>query len=152
MPPVEANRYAAWQQAGLENRGLERDDALAICHGEGIDLLKLVDAAGTVRRHFFDRQVTIHVLDNVRNGACPEDCGYCGQSRDSDAPIRPYKLKPVSDIVAEAGRAQAGGAYRYCMALSGRGPSDRDIDHACEAIGQIKAMGPRSSRFAGPWP
>ncbi|MDH3583336.1 MAG: biotin synthase BioB [Phycisphaerae bacterium] len=149
MPPVEANRYPAWAEAGVENRSLARDDALAICHGEDLELLKLVDAAGTVRRHFFGRQVTIHVLDNVRNGACPEDCGYCGQSRDSDAPIRPYKLKAVSDIVAEAARAQAGGAYRYCMALSGRGPSDRDVDHVCDAIRQIKGMGLRTCLSAG---
>jgi len=35
------------------------------------------------------------------------------------------------------------------MALSGRGPSDRDIDHMCRAIERIKAMGLRTCLSAG---
>jgi len=30
MPPIEARRYQAWQEAGLQDRSLTRDDALAI--------------------------------------------------------------------------------------------------------------------------
>ena len=141
--------YDAWRDAALADQPLSHDDALAILRGEGIDLLALLGAAGEVRRHHFGNTVTIHVLDNVQNGACPEDCGYCGQSKDSSAPIRPYKLKSVEAIVAEAADAQQRGAYRYCMALSGRGPSSRDVEHMAQAITRIKALGMRTCLSTG---
>lgn len=117
--------------------------------GDPFDLLALAEAAGRVRRRHFGRSVTIHVLDNVQNGACPEDCGYCGQSKDSSAPIQPYKLKSVDAIVEQAQQAQQRGAYRFCMALSGRGPDERDIRHMTEAIRRVKAMGLRTCLSAG---
>ncbi len=143
------DRYAAWAQAGCDNRAIDRAEAADILAGRGVELMALLDCAGRVRRHYFDNTVSIHMLDNVRNGACPEDCGYCGQSRTSEAPIQAYKIKSVDAIVAEAEQAKAAGAYRYCMALSGRGPSDRDIDHMCQAIERIKAMGLRTCLSAG---
>ncbi len=142
-------RYAAWAEAGLNNRAIDRADAADMLAGRGVELMALLECAGRVRRHYFDNTVSVHMLDNVRNGACPEDCGYCGQSRTSDAPVQAYKIKPVDAIVAEAEQAKAAGAYRYCMALSGRGPNDRDIDHMCQAIRRIKAMGLRTCLSVG---
>ena len=139
-----ADRYARWAQAGGADQPIDRDDAGAILRGDDVNLMPLVHAAGQVRRRYFHNTVSIHILDNVRNGACPEDCGYCGQSKVSDAPIKPYRIKPIDQIVADAAAAQAAGAFRFCMALSGRGPSDRDIDHLCEAVRRIKAMGLRT--------
>jgi len=82
--------------------------------------------------------VQVHVLNNVQNGACPEDCGYCGQAKTSDAPIAAYKLKSREEILDEAAQAKASGAFRYCMVLSGRGPSDADIDHMTGCIREVK--------------
>ncbi|MBI1372682.1 MAG: biotin synthase BioB [Phycisphaera sp.] len=149
MSSTNARPYRQWTQAGLDDRSIDRTDAADILNGNAIDTLSLVHAAGEVRRGFFGNTVTIHVLDNVRNGACPEDCGYCGQSRDSDAPIQPYKLKSVDAIVDDARRAQESGAYRFCMAISGRGPGEREIEHMCDAISRIKAMGLRTCLSAG---
>jgi len=141
--------YDDWAQGGLNDQAIDRDAAAAILDGAGIDLMSLINAAGQVRRKFFANTVSVHMLDNVRNGACPEDCGYCGQSKDSDAPIKPYKIKSVQAILADAEQAKEAGAYRYCMALSGRGPSDRDIDHMCQAIEKVKAMGLRTCLSTG---
>lgn len=143
------DRYAAWAQAGYDDRAIDRADAADIVAGRGVELITLLDCAGRVRRHYFEQTVSIHMLDNVRNGACPEDCGYCGQSHASGAAVRPYKIKPVDQIVAEAAKARDSGAFRYCMALSGRGPSDHDIEHMCRAIERIKAMGLRTCLSAG---
>ena len=142
-------RYNAWTETGCADQPIERDDAARILAGDDIDLMALLTAAGHVRQHYFDRTVSIHVLDNVQNGACPEDCGYCGQSKDSTAPLKAYRLKPVDDIVADAANAKASGAFRFCMALSGRGPSDADIDHMSQAITRIKDMGLRTCLSAG---
>ena len=141
--------YAQWSALAREGRAIDRGDAAAILQGDAVELLPLLHAAGDVRRHFFGDAVTIHILDNVRNGACPEDCGYCGQSKDSASALQPYKLKSVEQIVCDAQAAQRSGAYRFCMALSGRGPSDRDVSHMCEAIQRIKAMGMRTCLSAG---
>ncbi len=149
MSQLSVSRYEVWRDAGLADEAIDRADARAILTDPDIDLMSLLGAAGTVRRRRFGTSVTIHVLENVRNGACPEDCGYCGQSKDSDAPIQPYKIKSVDEIVDEARSAQQRGAYRYCMALSGRGPSERDIEHMCSAIRQIKAMGMRTCLSIG---
>jgi biotin synthase len=149
MQQLTMDRYARWSSLARDAGAIDRQDAAAILNGDDIDLMALLTAAGQVRRHFFGDSVTIHILDNVRNGACPEDCGYCGQSKDSQADIRPYKLKSPDEIVAEARAAQQSGAYRFCMALSGRGPSDRDVDHMCEAIRRIKSHGIRTCLSAG---
>jgi biotin synthase len=78
----------------------------------------------------------------VQNGLCPEDCGYCSQSRDSDAPIRKYAMKPDEEIFAEAEAAARAGASRYCMVLSGRGPSVAATRRLAEVIRGVKERFP----------
>ena len=70
-----------------------------------MDLWLLLQAASEPRRRYFGRKVMVHILNNVQSGLCPEDCGYCSQSRDSTAEIRKYPLKSDEDILAEAERA-----------------------------------------------
>lgn len=147
---ADAQPLPAWAAAARNNQSIDRDVALSILDGDGaFPLLPLLETAGRVRRAFHGLGVTIHILDNVQNGACPEDCGYCGQSKVSDAPIQPYKLKSVDEIVREASDAKERGAWRFCMVMSGRGPDGRDIDHMCQAISQVKSMGMRTCLSAG---
>jgi len=101
-------------------------------------LLPLLHEAFRVREARFGRRVQIHVLNNAQNARCPEDCGYCAQSKVTDAPVRPYKLKSQDELVAEARAARAAGAFRYCIVASGRGPSQRHIDEIAGAVRTIK--------------
>lgn len=123
---------------GLADESIDRDFARRALTDSSIPLTALTHAAGQIRRRFFANRVQVHMLHNVQCGACPEDCGYCGQAKTSDAPIQAYKLKSRDEIIAEAERARANGAFRYCMVLSGRGPNDRDIDHMVECIREVK--------------
>jgi len=82
--------------------------------------------------------VMVHILNNVQNGLCPEDCGYCSQSRDSDSAIRKYPIKSDAEILAEAERAAKSGASRYCMVLSGRGPTIERTRKLASLIRQLK--------------
>lgn len=132
-------RLTKWVQSGIADEAVSREDARAILEDPAIPLLPLVHAAGLVRRHYYANRVQVHVLNNVQNGACPEDCGYCGQAKTSEAPIRAYKLKPREEIIAEAQQAKDAGAFRYCMVLSGTGPSDADIEHMSACIREVKA-------------
>jgi len=135
------DRLARLVERALENQPAARAEALDMLRG-GDDapfpLLPLAHAAGLVRRAAFGNRVQVHLLNNVQSGACPEDCGYCGQAKTSDAPIQAYRLKPREQIIAEAQSAKDAGAFRYCMVLSGRGPSDADIDHMVECIREVK--------------
>jgi biotin synthase len=84
-------------------------------------------------------RVHLHVLENAKMGACPEDCGFCSQSARSGSPSGTAALKSADELVAGARRAAAAHARRYCMVTATRGPSQRDLDEVCEAARRIKA-------------
>jgi biotin synthase len=107
----------------LRDEPPSQEEALRILDGSAVPLLPLLHAAFVPRERHFGREVMVHVLNNVQNGLCPEDCGYCSQSRDSSAAIRKYPIKSDEEVLAEAERAVRAGASRYCMVLSGRGPT-----------------------------
>ncbi len=116
-----------------------RDEARAVLHAPADELLTLLDAAFRVRRRHWGRRVSLHVLENAKVGACPEDCGFCSQSSKHASPSGEAPMMPVEDLVAGARRAYAARAKRYCMVTATRGPSQRDLDTICEAAGRIKA-------------
>ena len=107
-----------------------------------VELLPLLDAAYQVRKTYFQNEVQLHILNNAQNGYCPEDCHYCAQASSATADIEAYSLKPDAEILAEAERAYESGAYRYCIVMSGRGPSTKRVAHLAELIRTVKARYP----------
>ncbi len=131
-----------WQQladAVLAGRTPTRDEARAVLHAPEDELLALLDAAFRVRRAHWGRRVSLHVLENAKLGACPEDCGFCSQSSKHASPSGEAPMIAVEDLVAGARRAHAAKAKRYCMVTATRGPSQRDLDTICDAAQKIKA-------------
>lgn len=125
-------------QSILEGKKLSKEEALALLSPE-VDLLPLVDAAYTLRKHYFDKKVRIHILNNAKNGNCPEDCSYCAQGQKADKDmIEDYPMKSDEEIMAEAKRAADAGAFRYCMVFAGRGPSDKRVDRLANLVKEIK--------------
>ena len=116
-------RYSRLAERALRDEPPSETDALWILDGEDVELLPLLQAAYRPRARHFGRKVMVHILNNLQNGLCPEDCGYCSQSRDSKAAIRKYAIKSDEEVLAEAEHAARAGASRYCMVLSGRGPT-----------------------------
>ncbi len=116
-----------------------RDDARAVLHVPPDELLALLDAAFRVRRAFWGRRVSLHVLENAKMGACPEDCGFCSQSSKHASPSGEAPMKSVDELVEGARRAHATRAKRYCMVTATRGPSQRDLDTICDAARRIKS-------------
>ncbi len=123
-----------------DGRPIKTEDALRVLGDADLDLIGLVQAAYHFRYKYFGKSVTVHILNNVQNGMCPEDCRYCAQSTSSSAPIEKYRMKPDDEIMAEARAAYDSGAMRYCMVFAGTGPSDERVDHLCRLIRQIKAQ------------
>lgn len=126
----------------LDGVALTREQATAILHLPDERVPEALQAAFEVRKARWGKRVKICVLQNARSGLCPEDCHYCSQSSISKAKINKYNLLPIDQLLDGAKRAYEVGAKRYCMVTSGRGPSDADIAHFCEATRRIKQRYP----------
>jgi biotin synthase len=126
-------------QKALRNELLSRDEARAVLCAPDSELDALLEAALTVREAHFGRRVKLCLLLNAQSGICPEDCGYCSQSKVSNAPVQKYKLLPTEEIIERAGRAVEAGATRFCVAIAARGASEKDVIHLSEAVRHIKS-------------
>ena len=80
--------YSRLAERALRDAPPSEAESLWILDGDDVALLPLLHAARLPRERAFGRGVKVHILNNVQNGLCPEDCGYCSQSRDSEAAIR----------------------------------------------------------------
>jgi biotin synthase len=126
----------------LQGEELERAEAHAVLNCPDDRLEDLLEATLKVREAAFGRRVKICILRNAQSGICPEDCGYCSQSKISRADIPVYKMQTVEELCEGARNAVASGARRYCMVCSMRGPGVREIDHLVEACERIRAEYP----------
>ncbi|HEU5054959.1 MAG TPA: biotin synthase BioB [Kofleriaceae bacterium] len=139
MTVTSSDRWHHIAEGVLAGQALERADARAVLTAAPDQLLALLDAAFAVRRAHHGRRVHIHVLENAKMGACPEDCGFCSQSARFESPSGTAPMKTADELVDGARRAAAAHARRYCMVTATRGPSQRDLDVVCEAARRIKA-------------
>jgi len=131
--------WQALADQALAGTVISRADARAVLHASPDDTLTLLDAAFRVRKHHWGRRVSLHVLENAKLGACPEDCGFCSQSSKHASPSGEAPIKSADELVEAARRAYATKAKRYCMVTATRGPSQRDLDVICEAASRIKS-------------
>src|SRR5215470_1966617 len=132
-------KWSLLAEHALAGLAITRDEARAVVHAPADETLGLLDAAFRVRRAHWGRRVSLHVLENAKLGACPEDCGFCSQSSRYASPSGEAPMKTVDELVAGARRAFAARAKRYCMVTATRGPSQRDLDTICDAAQRIKA-------------
>ena len=103
---MTSSRWHRIAEGVLAGQLLDRADARAVLAAEPDQLLALLDAAFAVRRAHHGRRVHIHVLENAKMGACPEDCGFCSQSARFDSPSGTAPMKSVDELVdGEIGRA-----------------------------------------------
>lgn len=101
----------------------------------------LFRAASIHRENFNANEVQISTLLSIKTGGCAEDCAYCPQSASADAGVKAEKLMKKEAVLAEARKAQAAGASRFCMGAAWRSPKDRDVEAVAEIIEGVKALG-----------
>ncbi|MEX0703657.1 MAG: biotin synthase BioB [Planctomycetales bacterium] len=123
----------------LDGHELTRDEARAVLSAPDVELPDLLAAAFRIRRRHFDLKVQLYYLKNAKSGLCPEDCGYCSQSVVSEADIDRYPLLNEERLMQGAAQAVAANARTYCIVASGRGPSDREVEHVARVVERIKA-------------
>ncbi|AGA91722.1 biotin synthetase [Thioflavicoccus mobilis 8321] len=115
------------------------DEVVALLDSPFNDLL--FRAQGVHRAHFDPNRIQVSALLSVKTGACPEDCGYCGQSAHHATAVERERLLEVDEVVAAARAARAEGATRFCMGAAWRSPSDRSLDRVIEMIEGVHALG-----------
>src|SRR5262249_20795768 len=96
---MSVSQWHSFADRAIAGGALSRDEARAVLDSSDDDLLAVVDAAWKVRRTFHGRTVRIHVLQNAKSGACPEDCRFCSQSRHYETPAAEYTLQTVDEII-----------------------------------------------------
>ncbi len=103
---------------------------------------ELVFRAASVHRAVFDpSEIQLSQLLSVKTGGCVEDCGYCSQSAHFKTGLVASRLMQPAAVVAEAARAKAGGAQRFCMGAAWREVKDRDLPKLEAMIAGVKALG-----------
>ncbi|MGZ0229705.1 MAG: biotin synthase BioB, partial [Acidimicrobiales bacterium] len=134
--------YTQLADDALANIDISNERCEQILTDPAVELMPLLNAAYEVRKATWGNTVQVHILNNAQNGNCPEDCSYCSQAKTSEADIEDYSLKPDDEILAEAKRAYEAGAFRYCLVMAGRGPSNARTEHLAQLVRQIKTAYP----------
>ena len=103
---------------------------------------ELIFRAQSVHRaNFNSGEVQISTLLSIKTGGCPEDCGYCSQSAFHETGLKANRLMDVDAVIADAWRARADGATRFCMGAAWRGPRDRNMEAVCDMVRGVKSLG-----------
>lgn len=141
MASVETTTSNRWQELAqqiLSGTPLTRAEGFEILRSQDSEILDLLAATYSVRQTYFANKVQLYYLKNAKSGLCPEDCGYCSQSIVSDAPIEKYTIANERVLLEGAQKAAETQARTYCIVASGRGPTDREVDHVCDVVQKIK--------------
>jgi len=139
MTASAPSRWHALADRVLAGGDLDRSEALAILESPDEELLDLLAAAYRVRHKAFGNTVQLFFLMNAKSGLCPEDCGYCSQSKVSEAEIPRYNLLSAPKLLEAARLAAERRSKTFCIVISARGPTQREIDFVCEITPRIKA-------------
>ncbi|MCC6493367.1 MAG: biotin synthase BioB [Pirellulales bacterium] len=142
MSTADISPASTWNDLAervLSGYELTAEDALALLAAPDDDLLDLLAAAYRVRRRYFGNTVQLYFLMNAKSGLCPEDCGYCSQSKVSEAEIPRYNILNREKLLAGAAAAAERQAKTYCIVISARGPNEREIAAVEEIVPEIKA-------------
>jgi len=132
------SRWHALADQVLAGGALSRDDARSILESADVELLEVLAASWRVRHRYFGNTVQLFFLMNAKSGLCPEDCGYCSQSKVSDAEIPRYNLLSAPKLLEAARLAAERQSKTFCIVISARGPSEREIDFVCKIVPEIK--------------
>lgn len=133
---------AYWHELADRSLGgaiISREAARAVLAAPDDEILDQLSAAYRVRRHYWGNRVRLHFLLNAQSGLCPEDCGYCSQSKLSTAEIEKYPMLARDRILAAAGRAAVLKAGTFCLVISGRSPGERVLEKVIDSVREIKS-------------
>lgn len=115
------------------------EQAEQILASSDLELLDIISAAFRLRHQYFGKTVQLYFLVNAKSGLCPEDCGYCSQSKLSKAPIDKYRMLSAEQLLDGARVAAERQSKTYCIVISGRAPSEREMRAVEMVVPQVKS-------------
>jgi biotin synthase len=133
------DNWQALADKSLAGDLLSRDEARAVLTAADDQLIDQLAAAYRVRRATWGNRVRLHFLLNAQSGLCPEDCGYCSQSKISAAEIEKYPMLAQERILEAADRAAQLKAGTLCMVISGRTPGETVFGKVLDAVKAVRA-------------
>jgi biotin synthase len=126
-------------KAVIEGYTISAEEANSIMASSDDELLTLLDAAFTIRRHYWGKRVNVHILENAKSGMCRENCKFCSQAMGAYSGVDRYGMHSVEELVEGAKAAKERKAVKYCIVTATRGPAPKELEVLCEAVRKIKA-------------
>jgi biotin synthase len=136
-PAAHADRILAG-----EERAVDASTLLAFL-SDDVDVWELMSAADRLRRARFGNNVHLCSIINAKEGGCPEDCGFCSQSRHFSTHVTPGKFVELDAVVAESAKARSRHATALGLVTATRGlPDDsKGLAHIESAVRAIRDAG-----------
>lgn len=120
----------------MQNKdAITKEEAKALL---SVDLQALSDAANEIRGHFCGNQFELCAIVNGKSGQCSENCKYCAQSMECQAPIKTYPLMENDALFRDAKRQETGGIVRYSVVTSGARLSDKEVETLCDGYRSMR--------------
>jgi biotin synthase len=136
-PQVYADRIIEGQTDAVGQAALERFFA-----GEG-ETAELMAAADRVRRHVFGNDVHLCSIVNAKMGGCPEDCGFCSQSKHFATHVGADRFISNQEIVDASAKALSQGAGALGLVTATRGLEDgsKALDLMVDGVKAVREAG-----------
>ena len=138
-PSVSSNVWHELATRVLEGDRISDTEALQILRSSDEELLDVLSAAYRVRHRYFGKSVQLYLLMNAKSGLCPEDCSYCTQSKVANSDVPKYNFLSAERLLDGARMAHERGSKTYCIVISARGPSEKEMDAVTQIVPKIKA-------------
>ncbi len=136
--PKAGRRWHEMADRVLDGEQVDAEEARQILECPDHELLSLMDASFRVRRKHFGLTVQLYFLMNAKSGLCPEDCSYCSQSKVATSEIPKYNLLDETKLIDGAREAFERGSRTYCIVISARGPSEKEMHAVTTFVPKIK--------------
>lgn len=118
--------------------GISKEEAFFVLNSTEEEFSELKRIATEIRKNVFSNRLYICSIISAKTGFCSEDCSFCSQSRRSRAEIKKHPLMVVEEIVDSARKAKESGARKFCIVMSGKSPSDSEMDRVVSAVRIIR--------------
>jgi len=127
----------------LDGKRISKKEAVQLIKVKGTDIPDLISLANKVKNKFSKDDHLCSIL-NAKSGACSENCKYCAQSRDSQAPIDVYPLLDKAEIMKSAKEASINKVGCFGIVTSGLGYTKRtkEFEKILDIYDEIKANYP----------
>ena len=109
-----------------EDAAVDLDTLTRLFAGEA-STWDIMAAADRIRRAFFGDEIHLCSIVNGKQGGCPEDCGFCSQSKHFSTHVTPERFLSPDEVVEASATAQTQQASALGLVTATRGLEDDSV-------------------------